>query len=125
MHPLNEILESHFLFKKYLNELPVDVQKKISGVELYYQKLIVDKNLKLSDFVDNDYIKLLHEPHSSLEQEQKDLIWKLLVKIMPKDPVHLYWYDKALFYTLYAKWDESYKDWVIKQILENNKKYAL
>lgn len=124
-HPLNEILDSHFLFKKYLNELPIDLQKKISGVELYFQKLIVDKNLKLSDFVDKDYIKLLHEPHSSLEQEQKDLIWKLLVKIMPKDPVHLYWYDKALFYTLYANWDESYKDWVIKQILENNKKFAV
>ena len=124
-HPLHEILDSHFLFQKYLNEFPIDVQKKISGVELYFQKLIIDKNIKLNDFVDADYIKLLHEPHSSLEQEQKDLIWKLLVKIMPKDPVHLYWYDKALFYTLYDKWDDSYKEWVIKQILENNKKYAL
>ena len=124
-HPIDEILESHFLFKKYLNQLSVDVQKKISGAELYYQKLIIDKNLKISDFVDSNYVKLLHEPHSSLSIEQQELVWKLLAKIMPKDPVHLFWYDKELFYKLYAQWDPSYKDWVIQEILENNKKYAL
>ncbi|MDP5231761.1 MAG: hypothetical protein NWQ38_15315 [Cellulophaga sp.] len=124
-HPLAEVLESHFLFKRYLNQLPVEIQKKISGAELYFQKLILDKTLKIKDFVTDDYITLLHEPHSSLREEEKELIWKLLVKIMPKDPVHLFWYDKALFYQLYTSWDDSYKDWVIKEILENNKKYAV
>jgi hypothetical protein len=113
------------LFKRYLNQLPLDIQKKISGAEVYFQKLILDKTLKIKDFVADDYITLLHEPHSSLREEEKELIWKLLVKIMPKDPVHLFWYDKALFYQLYTHWDDSYKDWVIQEILENNKKYAV
>ncbi|MGF1559459.1 MAG: DUF6638 family protein [Flavobacteriaceae bacterium] len=124
-HPLNEILNSHFLFKKYLNQLPLEVQKKISGVELYYQRLIVDKHLKLNDFVDTQFMKVLHEPHSSLKDEEKELIWKLLVKIMPKDPVHLYWYDKEQFYRSYAQWNPTYRDWVIDEILENNKKHAV
>jgi len=124
-HPIHEILESHFLFKKYFNQLPVEVQKRISGIELYYQKLIIDKTLQLSDFVDADHKMLLYEPHSSLEKEEQELVWKLLVKMMPKDPVYLYWYDKALFYKLYPNWDPSYQDWVIQEILKNNKKYAL
>lgn len=124
-HPLAEILESHFLFKRYLNQLPVEIQKKISGAELYFQKSILDKTLQITDFVAQDYITLLHEPHSSLRDEEKELIWKLLVKIKPKDPVHLFWYDKSLFYQLYTTWDASYQDWVIKEIVENNKKYAI
>lgn len=121
-HSFNEILDSHFLFLKYLNGLDIEVQKKINGAELYFKKLIIDKNLKIEDYIDSDYYKSLHRPHSSLDEEQVDLIWKLLVKIVPKDPVHLYWYDKAEFYENYASWSPSYKDWVIDRILENNKK---
>ncbi len=121
-HPINEILDSHFLFKKYLNKLPIAIQKKIAGVELYYQRLIVDKNLKLEDYVDEDFVKILHRPHSSLTSEEEELVWKLLSKITPKDPVHLYWYDKEQFYNLYPQWKPGYKNWVIAKILENNKK---
>jgi hypothetical protein len=124
-HPINEILDSHFLFKKYLNKLPIEVQKRISGVELYYQRLIVDKNLKIEEYVDEDFVKILHEPHSSLKQEESALVWKLISKIIPKDPVHLYWYDKEQFYNLYADWQTGYQDWVIAEILENNKKQGL
>ena len=124
-HPINEILDSHFLFKKYLNQLPIDVQKKISGVELYYQRLIVDKNLKISAYVDEDFLKILHQPHSSLKAEEEALVWKLLSKIVPKDPVHLYWYDKEQFYTLFGDWKPGYKDWVVAEILANNKKQGL
>lgn len=122
-HPLTEILDSHFLFKKYLNKLPIDTQKKISGVELYYQRLIVEKNLKIDEYIDSDFIKILYQPNSSLEEEKQELIWKLLSKITPKDPVHLYWYDKEQFYDLYKKWKPDYKDWVIEEILKNNKKF--
>ena len=119
-HSLKEILDSHFLFKKYLNKLDVKEQKKISGVEIYFQKRIVDKTLKLEDYVDIHYYKALHEPHSSLEVEQQDLVWKLLVKVMPNDPLHLYWYDKEQFYRAYDTWDPAYKEWVIDCILKNN-----
>lgn len=124
-HPLSEILDSRILFKKYLNKLSVDIQKKISGVELYYQRLIVDKNLKLEDYVDRQFVKILHEPHPSLKEEEDELAWKLLSKIMPKDPVHMYWYDKEQFYNLYGTWKPDYQDWVIEEILENNKKQGL
>lgn len=124
-HSLNEILDSHFLFKKYLNKLPIEVQKKISGVELYYQRLIVEKNLKLEEYVDAHFVKVLHEPHPSLKKEDEELSWKLLSKIVPKDPVHMYWYDKEHFYNLYQKWSADYQDWVIKEILENNQKQGI
>ncbi|MBL4663402.1 MAG: hypothetical protein JKY22_07585, partial [Flavobacteriaceae bacterium] len=37
-HPLHEILDSPFLFKKYLNDLDKDTQKKIMSVEIYNQR---------------------------------------------------------------------------------------
>lgn len=124
-HSFKEILDNHFLYLKYLNELDVEVQKKVNGVELYFQKRIIDKSLKIEDFIDKDYLVALHAPHSSLEEEHKELIWKLLVKISPSDPVHLFWYDKAQFYKAYTFWDPSYQDWVIDCILENNKNQDL
>ncbi|TMM58801.1 hypothetical protein FEE95_05060 [Maribacter algarum] len=124
-HPLSEILDSHFLFKKYLNKLPKEVQKRISGVELYYQRLIVDKNLKLQEYVDPHFVKVLHEPHPSLKEEEEELAWKLLSKIVPKDPVHLFWYDKEQFYRVYSEWKPDYQDWVIEEILENNQKQGM
>lgn len=122
-HPFKEILDSHFLYLKYLHKLSKETQKKVNGVELYFQKLIIDKNIKIEDYINKDYFIGLHQPHSSLEEEHKELIWKLLVKISPSDPLHLYWYDKAQFYKAYTFWDESYKDWVIDCILGNNKKH--
>jgi hypothetical protein len=124
-HPLSEVLDSHFLLKKYLSKLPIEVQKKISGVELYYQRLIVDKNLKMNEYIDKDFIKVLHEPQPSLKEEEEELAWKLLSKIVPKDPVHMYWYDKEQFYNLYPDWKPDYQDWVISEILENNQKQGL
>ena len=108
-----------------MNKLPVEIQKKISGVELYYQRLIVDKNLKLQEYVDEHFVKVLHEPHPSLKEEEEELTWKLLSKIVPKDPVHMYWYDKEQFYNLYSTWKPDYQDWVIEEILENNQKQGV
>ncbi len=123
-HPIQEILDSEILFKRYFNRLDVNIQKKISGVELFIQKSSADKNLKVKDYVEGVVLKALYKPHSSLEIEQRELIWKLLTKIAPIDPVHLYWYDKEQFYKTYATWEASYQNWVIAQITENNKKYT-
>ncbi len=121
-HPINEILDSHFLFKKYLNMLPIAVQKKISGLELYYQRLIVDKDLKIDEYVDKAFYKILFQPHNSLRKEDEELVWKLISKMVPKDPLHLYWYDKEQFYNFFLNWKPDYQDWVIAEILKNNKK---
>ncbi len=119
-HSFVEILDSHFLFKKYLTGLDLETQKQLNGVELFVQKSIINKEIKQEDYIDTIYYKALHQPHSSLEEEQADLIWKLLIKIQPIDPLHLYWYDKATFYKAYQTWPETYQDWVIKGILEEN-----
>jgi len=119
-HPLHEILNSPFLFKKYLNNLDKDTQKKIMSVELYNQRKIVERDLNIEDVVDLKYTKSLLEPHSSLEEEPRELVWQLLTKISPIDPLHLYWYDKEQFYEAYANWRPSYREWVINCILENN-----
>ena len=124
-HSYKEILSSHFLFLKYLNGLDVAIQKKITGAELYVQKKIIDKTIKEEDYMDETYLKALQRPHSSLQEEHKALIWKLLTKIAPVDPVHLYWYDKASFYESYQTWDPGYREWVIDRILKNNEKTSV
>lgn len=123
-HPLREVLDSPMLFKKYLNEMDVDTKKRLMSVELYNQRKIVERDLKIDDVVDPVYEKALLQPHSSLEEEHKELIWKLLTKIVPADPLHLYWYDKEHFYKTFLNWPEGYQDWVIDRILINTKNQA-
>jgi len=123
-HPLREVLDSPMLFKKYLNEMDVDTKKRLMSVELYNQRKIVERDLKIDDVVDPVYEKALLQPHSSLEEEHKELIWKLLTKIVPADPLHLYWYDKEQFYKTFLNWPEGYQDWVIDRILINTKNQA-
>ncbi len=120
-HPIQEILDSHFLFKKYLSQMDLNTQQEINGVSLYFQKVIINKEINREDYIDTSYFKALHRPHSSLEEEQQELVWKLLTKIVPLDPVSLYWYDKASFYKAFGQWPASYQDWVITQILKENK----
>lgn len=122
-HPLHEILDSLFLFKKYLNQLDMKTRRQIMSVELYNQRKIVERELKMENVVDARYTKALMAPHSSVEDELRELIWKLLTKIAPFDPLHLYWYDKEHFYEAYRHWDPSYGEWIINCILENNKNY--
>jgi len=121
-HPLSEILESHLLFKKYLNTLETETRKKIMSVELYNQRKIVERDLNIEDVVDLQYTQALLEPHSKLEEEHRELIWRLLCKIVPKDPLHLYWYEKEAFYNAFKGWKPDYQDWVVKLILEENHK---
>ena len=118
-HPLTEILESHLLFKKYLNTLDVDTRKKVMSVELYNQRKIIERDLKIEDVVDLQYTQALLEPHKNLEEEHQELLWRLLSKIVPKDPLHLYWYDKAAFYNAFKTWKGDYQDWVIQLILNS------
>ncbi len=120
-HPIKAILDSSLLFKKYLNDFDIDTKKKIMSVELYRRRKIVERELNIEDVVDPIYIAALLQPHSSLEVELRELVWKLLTKITPKDPLHLYWYNKKQFYDTYLTWPESYREWVIACILKNNK----
>ena len=124
-HPMAEILENEFLYKRYFNTLSPDERKLISGVEIYNEKIAQSNQFKRKDLVDYRIFLALHEPHSSIEDEHRALIWKLLVKIMPLDPVALYWFDKESFYELFPKYDESYQDWIIERIKERNKEFKL
>ncbi|WP_374959451.1 DUF6638 family protein [Gilvibacter sp.] len=124
-HPMAEILENEFLYKRYFNTLSPDERKLISGVEIYNEKIAQSNQYKRKDLVDHRIFLALHEPHSSIEDEHRALIWKLLVKIMPLDPVALYWFDKESFYELFPKYDESYQDWIIERIKERNKEFKL
>lgn len=120
-HPINEILSNPFLHKKYLNELSLEDRKKLMGLELYLEKLAVNNQTKREDIVEEILYKSLHKPHSSLEPEHQELVWKLLNKIAPVDPLHLFWYDKEDFYSTYKTWKPSYQDWVIEMILKEIK----
>ncbi|QCX01529.1 hypothetical protein FGM00_15965 [Aggregatimonas sangjinii] len=124
-HSFQEILGNEMLFKRYLDRLPMETKKKVASAEIYLQRLVVDNTIKLEEFVDVQYRKSLFAPHSSLQEEQTALIWRLLAKIMPKDPVHLYWYDKEAFYKAYETWEPTYQEWVIENILRNNNNHPL
>ena len=118
-HPIKEILDSKALFKSYLNKINIDARKQVMGVELYLEKLERSNAYKIEDMVDQSMYFALHQPHSSLSSEHRDLIHKLLINIAPKDVLFLYWYDKEQFYKNYETWDSSFQDWVIETISNN------
>ncbi|WP_320556594.1 DUF6638 family protein [Winogradskyella aquimaris] len=118
-HPIKDILNRKPLFKSYLNKIDINARKKVMGVELYLEKLERSNAYKIEDMVDQSVYFALHQPHSSLSAEHRDLIHKLLINIAPKDVLFLYWYDKEQFYKNYETWDESFQDWVIETIRNN------
>ena len=105
--------------KSYLNKIDIKARKQVMSVELYLEKLERSNAYKIEDIVDQSLYFALHQPHSSLSSEHRDLIHKLLINISPKDVLFLYWYDKEQFYKSYQTWDDSFKDWVIERISNN------
>jgi len=118
-HPISEILDNKALFKSYLNRIDVHGLKKVTGVEMYIERMERSNTFKIQDLVDMEMYYALHEPHSSLEAKFHDIIWQLIVNVAPKDVLFMYWYDKESFYKNYETWDESLKDWVINTIKNN------
>ncbi len=118
-HPIKDILSDKVLFKSYLNRIDVKALKRVTGVEIYLERLERSNAFKIYDLVDDHLYFALHQPHSSLEPRHQDLIWKLLMNIAPLDVLFLYWYDKQDFYKLYEDWSDSFKDWVIETISNN------
>lgn len=118
-HPIRDILSDKVLFKSYLNKIDIKLRKQVMSVEIYLEKLEKSNAYKISDIVDQSIYFAMHEPHSSLSAEHRDLINKLLINIAPNDVLLLYWYDKEQFYENYKNWDDSFKDWVIETISNN------
>lgn len=118
-HSVKDILSDKVLFKSYLNKIDINARKQVMGVELYLEKLERSNAFKIEDIVEQSFYFALHQPHSSLSAEHRDLIHKLLINIAPKDVLFLYWYDKEQFYKSYETWDDSFKDWVIERISNN------
>ncbi len=118
-HPIKDILDDKVLFRRYLNKIDAHALKRVTGVEIYLERIERSNAYKINDLVDQSFYYALHEPHSSLEPKHQDLIWKLLVNVSPKDVLFLYWYDKEQFYINYESWDDSFQDWVIETISNN------
>ena len=116
-HPIKNILQDNLLFKSYLNKVDISSRKKIMSVERFLEKQKVSKNVAANEIIEEEIYVSLHKPHSSLKPNHQDLIWSLLVNIVPKDMLFLYWYDKEQFYELYASLDESTQEWVIDTVL--------
>ena len=116
------------------DSLFISKQKELEGKELEaWQNLavalrheivnsitpIASMTSTLNEIIEEEIYVSLHKPHSSLKPNHQDLIWSLLVNIVPKDMLFLYWYDKEQFYELYASLDESTQEWVIETICNN------
>lgn len=115
-NPIKDILNDNMLFRSYLNKIDINSRKRIMCVERYLEKLELSNEHKIKDMIDDDIFIALHEPHSSLMVKHQDLIWQLLIKIAPYDPLHLYWYDKETFYKTYDTWDDSFREWTVDYI---------
>lgn len=118
-HPVKDILSDKVLTRSYLNKIDVNALKKVNGVEIYLERLERSNTYKIHDLVADELYFALHKPHSSLDVDQQDLIWKLLINISPLDILYLYWYDKEQFYESYKSWDSSFQEWVIERISAN------
>jgi len=119
VQPIQEILNNINLFKGYLNKLDLDARKYLMCVERYLEQRKIDKSLTVKAFIYKDILQSLYEPHSSLFDVEKDLMWQLLAEVAPKDPYNMYIYNKNVFYTHYKTWDSSYQNWVIEQIQQS------
>ena len=78
-HPVKDILNDKVLFKSYLNKIDIEARKQVMSVELYLERLERSNAYKLEDIVDQSFYFALHQPHSSLSAEHRDLIHKLLI----------------------------------------------
>ncbi|WP_298881027.1 DUF6638 family protein [uncultured Polaribacter sp.] len=116
-HPIKEILQDGILFKSYLNKVDIATRKKVMSLERFLEKQKVSKNLNPKEIIEEEIYIALHKPHSSLKPNHQDLIWSLLVNIVPKDVLFMYWYDKEQFYQLFTTLEDSTQDWVIETIL--------
>ncbi|WP_391593582.1 DUF6638 family protein [Winogradskyella sp.] len=88
-HPIKEIFENRTLFKSYLNKIEINARKRVMGVELYLERLERSNAYKIEDMVEKSMYFALHQPHSSLSAEHRDLIHRLLINIAPKDVLFL------------------------------------
>ncbi|MEE9349813.1 MAG: DUF6638 family protein, partial [Flavobacteriaceae bacterium] len=115
-HPMQDILNNVNLYKNYLNKLDIDARKYLMCVERYVERSDIDDDVKIKTFIYEDILEAMYEPHSSLIESEQHLIWKLLVKVAPKDPFKMFKYDKNTFYKNYETWGESYRIWIIDYI---------
>lgn len=62
----------------------------------------------------------LSYPNPSLPEEDKKVIWQILVKLSPiKDVVLQYLFDKNQFFAEYVEWPSKKQDWAIEHIKTN------
>ena len=118
--PIEDILQDNILFKRYLHKLSPEDKDVILCVDKFLAKSAVIKDTTEAE---KQFFKALATPHSSLQDEHLELIWKLLLKIAPLDVVNLYYYDKESFYDDYKNWDDSLKNWVVSMIKEDLKNH--
>ena len=115
-HPVKEILQDGILFKSYLNKIDISSRKKVMSVERFLEKQKVSKSLQPKENIEKEIYIALHKPHSSLKPNHQDLIWSLLIDVVPKDVLFLYWYDKEQFYEIYKTLENSTQEWIIETV---------
>lgn len=115
-HPIKEILQDGILFKSYLNKIDISSRKKVMSVERFLDKQKVSKSLQPKEIIEEEIYIALHKPHSSLQPNHQDLIWSLLIDVVPKDVLFLYWYDKEQFYEIYKTLENSTQEWIIETV---------
>lgn len=107
-HDFETIFTNELIFKRYLNQLDLQGRSRLLSIENYAKDS--------SNFVPDDLWYTTYYPHSSLTKDTQELLWKLLTKIAPKDPLYLYQYAKNMFKDNFSTWNKSYQDYIINYL---------
>lgn len=61
---------------------------------------------------------LLIRPSQALTKEERKVVWKLLCRIDPSDPIRLYVFDRNTFFDQYRHWSPCKQGWVVHRLQE-------
>lgn len=100
--------------------------------ELYSSGLLDEEFLEFEQFVrklqNKEELELpartalrnefLH-PDPALDPTAKAVLWQLLNRLLKRNEVLAYTFDKVAFYHRYKEWKPAYQDWVIAEIQKN------
>lgn len=95
---------------KYAKVLPTEFHSLERLVAALKQNVPLDES--------EDVQNLLLRPSQSLDAEGRAVVWKLLCRIDPSDPVRLYVTDRNIFFDRYREWSPCKQGWVVQRLQE-------
>ncbi|MFA6526285.1 MAG: DUF6638 family protein [Candidatus Buchananbacteria bacterium] len=104
----------------HLDDLKNELPKVFFDLERLIRQLDRGKTPEYDDLSLDLRLVLLH-PSSSLDDNLREVVGRLIARLQPRSLLCTFTYDKNLFYERYESWPESKKVWAIRELLRNYK----